>query len=113
MSLRNLRFRLISRPVGPVKRSDFELDTVPVALGEVMRALGVGRAVASNDPGLAVGDTVVGLLGVQDYAVVRAAEMTTVDPRLAPLPRYLGALGMPGMTAYFGLLDVGRPRPGE
>ncbi len=85
----------------------------PVALGEVMRAGGVGRVIASNDPSLAVGDTVTGLTGVQEYAVGKARAWTKVDPRLAPLPRYLGALGMPGMTAYFGLLDVCQAREGE
>jgi NADPH-dependent curcumin reductase CurA len=85
----------------------------PVGLGEVMRAIGLGRVVASNDDGLAVGDMVTGMTGVQDYAVVKAGELTRVDPRLAPLPRFLGALGMPGMTAYFGLLEVGQPKAGE
>ena len=85
----------------------------PVGIGEVMRAGGIGRVVASNDPSLSVGDTVVGMTGVQDYAVAKAKEMTKVDPRLAPLPRFLGALGMPGLTAYFGLLDIGQPKAGE
>ena len=85
----------------------------PVGIGEVMRAGGVGRVVASNDQNLAVDDTVVGMTGVQDYAIGKAANFTKVDPRLAPLPRYLGALGMPGLTAYFGLLDIGQPKEGE
>ena len=85
----------------------------PVGIGEVMRARGIGRVVASNDPSLAVGDTVVGMTGAQDYAIVQAKTVTKVDPRLAPLPRYLGALGMPGLTAYFGLLDIGQPKEGE
>jgi NADPH-dependent curcumin reductase len=85
----------------------------PVGIGEVMRALGVGRVVKSNDPELSVGDTVTGLLGVQDYALCKAKELTRINPKLAPLPRFLGALGMPGMTAYFGLLDVGQPKAGE
>ena len=85
----------------------------PVGLGEVMRAGGVGRVVTSNDPSLAVGDTVYGMMGIQDYAIVKAKDSTKVDPRLAPLPRYLGALGMPGLTAYFGLLDIGQPKEGE
>lgn len=85
----------------------------PVGLGDVMRAGGVGRVVESQDPSLAVGDVVVGMTGVQDYAVMKAKEAIKVDPRLAPLPRYLGALGMPGLTAYFGLLDIGQPKDGE
>src|SRR6516225_11553891 len=147
-SLQNRQFKLIARPVGMAKRSDFEFTTIPAAepgagevlvkvlyisldpamrgwmnegrsyvppvkLGEVMRAGGIGRVIASNDPSLAVGDHVVGITGVQDYAVAKANTMTRVDPRLAPLPRYLGALGMPGMTAYFGLLDICDPKPGE
>jgi NADPH-dependent curcumin reductase CurA len=85
----------------------------PVGLGEVMRAGGIGSVVASNDSSLAAGDTVVGMTGVQDYTIAKAKELTKVDPRLAPLPRYLGALGMPGLTAYFGLLDIGQPKEGE
>jgi hypothetical protein len=85
----------------------------PVGLGEVMRALGIGRVVDSQDPHLVVGDVVVGLTGIQDYVVANARALTKVDPRMAPLPRYLGALGMPGLTAYFGLLDIGQPKEGE
>jgi NADPH-dependent curcumin reductase len=85
----------------------------PVGIGEVMRAGAVGRVIASRDPGIGVGDHVVGVLGVQEYAIAKAKGLTRVDPRLVPLPVYLGTLGMPGMTAYFGLLDVGRPKSGE
>jgi NADPH-dependent curcumin reductase CurA len=85
----------------------------PVALGEVMRAGAVGRVVASKHPRYAVGDHVVGMFGVQEYAITNGKGVHRVDPALAPLPKYLGALGMPGMTAYFGLLDVGRPQPGD
>lgn len=85
----------------------------PVEVGEVMRAAGVGRVVKSNDAALAPGDTVTGLTGVQEYAVLAAKNVIKVDPRIAPLPRYLGVLGTTGITAYFGLLDVGRPQPGE
>jgi len=147
-ALQNRQFKLIKRPSGLVKRSDFEFTTAPVSqpgpgevlvkvlyisldpamrgwmnegrsyvppvgLGEVMRAGGLGRVVASNDPSLAVGDHVVGITGIQDYTIATANAMRRVDPRLAPLPRYLGALGMPGMTAYFGLLDICDPKPGE
>ena len=85
----------------------------PVGIGEVMRAGAVGRVVTSNDPTIAVGDHVVGVLGVQEYAVAKPKQLTKVDPRRAPLPVYLGTLGMPGMTAYFGLLDVGQPKEGD
>jgi NADPH-dependent curcumin reductase CurA len=85
----------------------------PVGLGEVMRAGAVGRVIASQSPDIAVGEYVVGMLGVQEYAVAKAKQLTRVDPARAPLPVYLGTLGMPGMTAYFGLLEIGRPQPGD
>jgi NADPH-dependent curcumin reductase CurA len=85
----------------------------PVGVGDVMRTLVAGRVVASNHPRLAVGDYVTGMLGAQEYAVVNGDGLVKIDPSLAPLPTYLGTLGMPGMTAYFGLLDIGRPAAGE
>lgn len=85
----------------------------PVALGQVMRALGVGEVVASRHPDFKVGDHVNGALGVQDYYTGTPQGLYKIDPRLAPLPRYLSALGMTGMTAYFALLDVGQPNSGE
>jgi len=85
----------------------------PVGIGEVMRAGAAGRVIASNDPAIAVGDHVIGILGVQEYAVARAKQLTKVDPGLVPLPVYLGTLGMPGMTAYFGLLEVGKATAGD
>ena len=85
----------------------------PVEIGEVMRAIAAGEVVASNFEGLQVGDTVSGLLGVQEYAVVNGHAVQKVDPSMAPIPTWLGALGMPGMTAYFGLLDIGDPKEGE
>ncbi len=84
----------------------------PVRLGEVMRATGLGRVIASNDPGFQADDIITGFTGVQEYAALPARHVTRVTPRL-DLPRYLGVLGASGMTAYFGLLDIGRPRPGE
>jgi NADPH-dependent curcumin reductase CurA len=85
----------------------------PVGLGEVMRALGAGIVVESNSPDLAAGDHVVGIFGVQEYVVLPAQALTKVDPAIAPLPVYLGALGMPGLTAYFGLFEVGNLKDGE
>lgn len=85
----------------------------PVGIGEVMRAGGVGRVIASKDSSRAVGDHVYGTLGIQEYAVLKANAVTKVDPKIAPLPVYLGTLGMPGMTAYFGLLEVGQPKSGD
>jgi NADPH-dependent curcumin reductase CurA len=85
----------------------------PVGLGEVMRALGVGEVVESKHPNYAVGDHVQGAVGVQDYFAGEPKGFYKVDPQLAPLPLYLSALGMTGMTAYFALLDVGAPKSGE
>ncbi len=85
----------------------------PVGLGEVMRAGAAGQVVASRNPAFPVGSFVTGGFGVQEYAVSDGKGMLKVDPGLAPLPVYLGLLGMPGMTAYFGLLEIGRPRPGD
>ena len=85
----------------------------PVALGDVMRALGVGKVIASAHPGFAVGDYVNGALGVQDYFTGEPRGFYKVDPKLVPLPVYLSALGMTGMTAYFALLDVGAPKAGD
>ena len=89
----------------------------PVGIGEVMRAGGIGKVVASKSPKFAVGDFVSGGTGVQEYWIGAADDKTAafykVDPAAAPLPKYLNALGMPGMTAYFGLLEVGQPKAGE
>jgi NADPH-dependent curcumin reductase CurA len=85
----------------------------PVGIGAVMDAIAVGRVVATGDGRFAEGDYVSGMLGVQEYAVVRGDGLVKIDPEVAPLPKWLGVLGMPGMTAYFGLLDIGRPEPGQ
>jgi NADPH-dependent curcumin reductase CurA len=85
----------------------------PVEIGAVMRALALGRVTASEHPDFAVGDHVSGVFGVQEFALSDGSGVTKVDPSLAPLPTYLGALGISGITAYFGLLDVGRLKEGE
>lgn len=85
----------------------------PVALGEVMRAPAVGRVLASGDPALPEGCWVSGLLGVQEYAIAEAGKLFRIDPDRAPVTRYIGALGIPGITAYFGIRDIGRPKPGD
>ncbi len=87
--------------------------TAPVAIGAVMRARGAGEVVVSRDPGFSVGDRVSGPLGIQEYATLAGHELTKVDTALAPLPVWLNVLGIPGLTAYFGLLDIGRPEPGD
>ncbi|MGH2874383.1 MAG: NADP-dependent oxidoreductase [Solirubrobacteraceae bacterium] len=85
----------------------------PVGIGEVMRAGGAGEVVASRHPGFAVGDLVTGMTGAQEHALLRGEAAFKADPSLAPLPVFLGTLGMPGLTAYFGLLEIGRPGPGD
>lgn len=85
----------------------------PVAIGEVMRAGTLGEVLVSKTPAFKAGDHVVGNWGVQDYAALPPEGLSKVDARLAPLPKYLGVLGMPGLTAYFGLLEIGQPKPGE
>ncbi|HEY6306362.1 MAG TPA: NADP-dependent oxidoreductase, partial [Candidatus Angelobacter sp.] len=74
----------------------------PVGIGEVMRAGGAGRVIASGNPAFALGDHVTGVLGAQEYALVGAEAakgLTKVDPKLVPLPVYVGALGVTGLTA--------------
>jgi NADPH-dependent curcumin reductase CurA len=73
----------------------------------------VGRVLASADPKFAVGGIVQGMLGWQEYAVVTGASLRTIDDSEAPIQTALGVLGMPGLTAYFGLLDVCHPRAGQ
>jgi NADPH-dependent curcumin reductase CurA len=85
----------------------------PVAVGDVMRALAVGRVVESRHSAFDSGDYVTGAFGVQTHAVTDGRGVFKVDPNLAPLPKYLSPLGLTGMTAYFGLLDVGEPHAGE
>jgi NADPH-dependent curcumin reductase CurA len=85
----------------------------PVGLGEVMRAFAAGIVEQSNNPGFRVGDAVSGLFGVQKYAVSNGERVIKVDTTVAPLSRWIGGLGMPGLTAYFGLLEVGQPKAGE
>ena len=74
---------------------------------------GAGRVIASKNDRFAVGDAVTGALGVQEYVLSDGAGLIKVDTKVAPLPVYLGTLGMPGMTAYFGLFEVGQPKAGE
>lgn len=85
----------------------------PVDIGEVMRAGGIGRVIDSHHQSFAIGDEVYGTFGVQRYAVSDGRDVTSMDTSLAPAPVHLGALGISGLTAYFGLLDVGRPLPGQ
>jgi hypothetical protein len=90
----------------------------PVAIDEVMRAGGIGVVVASESAKFAIGDHVSGALGVQEYATfgerqLGRGELVKIDLRVAAPTQWLNVLGMPGMTGYFGLMDVGQPKPGE
>jgi NADPH-dependent curcumin reductase len=90
----------------------------PVGIGEVMRAGGVGVVVASKNPNFAVGDMVNGGLGVQEYCLIpgdqiRRNGVFKIDLRVGSATQWLNVLGMPGMTGYFGLMDVGQPKEGE
>src|SRR6185503_13123170 len=124
----NRQFKLAKRPVGMVKREDFNFTTEPagqpgdgevlvkvlylsldpamrgwmnegksyvppVGIGEVMRAGGIGTVIASKDSSIKVGEHVVGMTGIQEYAVLKGKTVTKVDPKLAKLPVYLGTLG--------------------
>jgi hypothetical protein len=95
------------------RMSDARSYVPPVALGDVMEGGTVGEVVRSSHPGFAVGDIVEGRLGWQEYAVSAGKGVRKVDPSAAPISTALGVLGMPGLTAYFGLLEVGQPKPGE
>jgi hypothetical protein len=85
----------------------------PVEIGAVMRAAGVGRVLSCEHPGFEPGDHVSGAFGVQQYALSDGRGLIKIDPSLAPAPTYLGTLGLSGMTAYFGLLDVGKLKEGD
>ncbi len=85
----------------------------PVEIGAVMRAGAVGRVTVSEHPKFAAGDHVYGAFGVQEFALSDGTGVIKIDPSLASPPTYLGTLGVPGLTAYFGLLDVGRLSEGE
>lgn len=86
----------------------------PVELGAVMRAGSVGKVIeANNHPTFNVGDYLAGWGGVQQYVATDGNNYFSVDPQLAPLPLYISTLGMPGMTAYFGILEVGKIKEGD
>jgi NADPH-dependent curcumin reductase len=85
----------------------------PVEIGAVIEGRVVGEVVRSRDPGFAPGDYVLGGYGWQLYSAVAGTGLVKLDPAEAPLSTALGVLGMPGLTAYVGLNDIGRPQPGE
>jgi NADPH-dependent curcumin reductase CurA len=90
----------------------------PVGIGEVMRAGGIGTVIASKNAAFAIGDTVSCTPGVQEYCLIPADQIKRqglfkIDLRLGTMTQWLNVLGMPGMTGYFGLMDVGQPKEGE
>jgi leukotriene B4 12-hydroxydehydrogenase/15-oxo-prostaglandin 13-reductase len=108
--------RTLYLSVDPYMRSrmnDVRTYAKPFDLGEVMGGAAVARVVESSNSAFKTGDIVEGMFGWQDYAVTDGKGVRHIDPQLAPISTALGVLGMPGLTAYFGLLEICRPKPGE
>jgi NADPH-dependent curcumin reductase CurA len=78
-----------------------------------MRAAGIATIVTSNHPDFKAGDVVYGVFGVQNHAISDGTGVSKIDTSLAPAPVHLGVLGISGLTAYFGLIDIGKPQPGQ
>lgn len=95
------------------RMSDRKSYVPPFQLNEVIVGGGIGEVVESRSPAFQPGDIVTGMLGWRLYSVVKADELRKIDPRVAPVTTALGVLGMPGLTAYFGLLDICNPQPNE
>jgi NADPH-dependent curcumin reductase len=95
------------------RMSDAPSYAPPVEVGGLMVGGTVGEVVASNDPGFAPGDAVLGYGGWQSYSVQPAQWLRKLDPGRVPVTTALGVLGMPGFTAYAGLTQIGKPKPGE
>ena len=95
------------------RMSDAKSYVPPAQLDEVMVGQTVGEVVDSRNPRLSVGDKVLTQLGWQSHGVANGADVTKVDARHVPASYYLGVLGMPGFTAWFGLFEIGQPKAGE
>jgi NADPH-dependent curcumin reductase CurA len=95
------------------RMSDGPSYAAPVPIGGVMEGGTVCEAIASNNPGFAKGDIVLSRAGWQTHALSDGKDLRKVDPSLGPVSTAVGVLGMPGMTAYTGLLDIGKPQAGE
>ncbi len=95
------------------RMSNRESYATPVALGSVMVGSTVSQVVKSNNPKFSACDFVVGYDGWESYAIAKAETLRRLDPKQLPISAALGIAGMPGMTAYFALLDIGKPQPGE
>ena len=95
------------------RMSDAKSYIAPFVVGEPIMGGGVALVTESKAEGLKAGDFVLGMFPWQEEMVVNAFGLQVVDAKIAPLSYYLGVLGMPGLTAYFGLLDIGKPQKGE
>src|ERR1700712_1674528 len=95
------------------RMSDGPSYATPVPIGGVMEGGTVSEVTGSNNPGFAKGDIVLSRAGWQTHAVSDGKGLNKIDPKLGPVSAAVGVLGMPGMTAYTGLLDIGKPQPGE
>lgn len=95
------------------RMSDAPSYAAPVAIGQVMCGHTVSEVVESKNPSFLKGAIVTGYDGWQQYAVSNGKELRALDPSLAPIATAISVLGMPGMTAFVGLMDIGRPKPGE
>src|SRR4030088_3174879 len=95
------------------RMSDGPSYAQPVPIGGVMEGGTVSEVIASNNPGFAKGDIVLSRAGWQTHALSDGKGLARIDPKLAPVSTAVGVLGMPGMTAYTGLLDIGQPKAGE
>ena len=95
------------------RMSDAPSYATPVPIGGVMEGGTVSEVIASNNPGFAKGDIVMSRAGWQTHALSNGKDLRKVDPKLGSISTAVGVLGMPGMTAYTGLLDIGKPQPGE
>jgi NADPH-dependent curcumin reductase CurA len=95
------------------RMNDTKSYVAPFALGEPMQGGAIGEVVESNVEGIKVGDMVQHMLGWRDEAVLPAAQVQKLPDLGVPVQQFLGMLGMPGMTAYWGLLDVASAKPGE
>ena len=95
------------------RMSDAASYSAPFKIGDVMGGHTVSEVVESSHPGFRAGDFVAGYDGWQQYGVSNGKDLRKLDPRLAPISTAIGVLGMPGMTAFVGLMDIGKPKPGE
>lgn len=95
------------------RMSDGPSYAQPVAIGGVMGAHTVSEVIDSRHPGFTKGDFVTGYDGWQAYGVSNGKDLRKLDPKAVPISTAIGVLGMPGMTAYVGLMDIGKPKPGE